>query len=137
MTTAVYGAGPSGLDGIAVGEPLYLEFAGERTEAVATWTGDMAHVKLDVQFDGPAFSVFPNPATDWIDVRFDLTESGNAAVDVLDAAGRLVMNQQLGLLLDGEQQEGVSTADLVPGTYQVRLTVDGRTVHTTTLRRIR
>ena len=47
------------------------------------------------------------------------------------------MNQQLGLLLDGEQQEGVSTADLVPGTYQVRLTVDGRTVHTTTLQRIR
>ena len=137
MTTAVYGAGPSGLDGIAVGEALYLEFAGERTEAVAFWTGDMAHVKLDVQFDGPVFSVFPNPATDWIDVRFDLTESGNASVEVLDATGRLVMSQPLGLLLDGEQQVGVSTADLVPGTYQVRLTVDGRTVHTTTLQCIR
>ena len=137
MTTAVYGAGPSGLDGIAVGEPLYLEFGGERTEAVATWTGDMAHVKLDVQFDGPAFSVFPNPATDWIDVHFDLTESGNAAVDVLDAAGRLVTSQPLGLLLDGKQQVGVSTADLVPGAYQVRLVVDGRTVHTIAMQRIR
>ena len=113
-----------------------MEFAGERTEAVATWTGDMAHVKLDVQFDGPAFSVFPNPATDWIDVRFELTKSGNAAVEVLDAAGRLVMSQPLGLLLDGEQQVGVSTADLVPGTYQVRLVVDGRTVLTTALQRI-
>ena len=81
--------------------------------------------------------MFPNPATDWIDVRFELTESGNAAMEVLDAAGRLVMSQPLGLLLNGEQQVGVSTADLVPGTYQVRLIVDSRTVHTTTLQRVR
>jgi len=137
MTTAVYGAGPSGSEGVELGQPLYLEFAGERTDAVAVWTDDMAHVKLDVQFDGPAFSVFPNPATDWIDVRFELTESGNAAFDVLDAAGRLVMSQPLGVLLGGKQQAGMSTADLVPGTYQVRLTVDGRSIHTTTLHRIR
>ena len=137
MTTPVYGAGPSGSEGIELGQPLYLEFAGERSDAVAMWTGDMAHVKLDVQFDGPVFSVFPNPATNWIDVRFELTESGNAAFDVLDAAGRLVISQPLGVLLEGKQQAGVSTTDLVPGAYQVRLTVDGRSLHTTTLHRIR
>ena len=137
MTTAVYGAGPSGSEGIELSQPLYLEFAGERSDAVAIWTGDMAHVKLDVLFDDPAFSVFPNPATDWIDVRFELTESGSATFDVLDAAGRLVMSQPLGVLLGGKQQAGMSTADLVPGMYQVRLTVDGRSIHTTTLQRIR
>ena len=135
MTTPVYGSGPAGIRGIAPGEDLYLEFNGERSEAVTQWNGGMAHVKLDVAFSEPEFSVFPNPATDRVDIRWSQSKSGATQVDILDAAGRLVLSQALGSLPLGEQQVTLSVANLAPGAYEMRLMTEGQTMFQSSLHR--
>ena len=135
MTTPVYGSGPAGIRGIAPGEDLYLEFNGERSEAVTQWNGGMAHVKLDVAFSEPEFSVFPNPATDRVDIRWSQPKSGATQVDILDAAGRLVLSQALGSLPLGDQQVTLSVANLAPGAYEVRLMTEGQFVVQSSLHR--
>ncbi|MDC0600290.1 choice-of-anchor D domain-containing protein [Flavobacteriales bacterium] len=133
MTTAVYGAEP-GQTGLESGTPLYLEFAGQRTEAVAAWTGDMAHIKLEVAFE-VAFSVFPNPTTDRSDIRWEQTEAGMVTVELFDAQGRRAATEVLGNHLAGQQQATIAVGQLAPGNYTLRLLVNGRTRHQSALTR--
>ena len=133
MTTAVYGAEP-GQTGLESGTPLYLEFAGQRTKAVAAWTGDMAHIKLEVAFE-VAFSVFPNPTTDRSDIRWEQTEAGMVTVELFDAQGRRAATEVLGNHLAGQQQATIAVGQLAPGNYTLRLLVNGRTRHQSALTR--
>ena len=136
MTTPVYGSGPAGIRGIAQGEDLYLEFNGERTEAVAQWNGGMEHVKLDVAFSEPEFSVFPNPAADRVDIRWSQSKTGAMQLDILDATGRLVLSKALGSLPLGKQQVTLSVSDLSPGAYEVRLMTEGQSMFQSSLHRM-
>ena len=135
MTTPLYGSGPAGIRGIAQGEDLYLQFNGERSEAVAQWNGGMEHVKLDVAFSEPEFSVFPNPAKDRVDMRWTQSIHGATQVDILDATGRLVRSKSLGLLPLGDQQITLSVSDLSQGAYEVRMVTEGQSVFQTSLHR--
>ena len=114
---------------------LLSSLDGMESEAVAQWNRGMAHVKLDVAFSEPEFSVFPNPATDRVDIRWSQPKSGATQVDILDAAGRLVLSQTLGSLPLGDQQVILSVSNLSPGTYQMRLTTDGQPMFQSSLHR--
>lgn len=67
-------------------------------------------------------TVFPNPASDQLQVKFQLTQSASIRTDVLDAAGRLVLEIIPQAFPAGSQQLSLNTSHLPVGAYFVRLT---------------
>jgi len=61
--------------------------------------------------------------------------NGDTRIEVLDVTGRIALTKALGRTLHGANQDAVNVSQLAPGAYQVRLMVDGRTVHQTALQR--
>jgi hypothetical protein len=59
--------------------------------------------------------IFPNPATDFLDVRFPDAPAGeNTGWSIFDVRGRLVLG---GCLLSENERERLRVADLNPGVY--------------------
>lgn len=71
-----------------------------------------------------SISVYPNPATDFINIQFSLKEAAKADVKIFDLNGRLVLVQSSQSKISGTQNLKVSLASLPPNTYFVRLTVN-------------
>jgi hypothetical protein len=68
-------------------------------------------------------TLFPNPATDNVRLRLDLSENQNIRIDVVDASGRVVQSPFAGVMTSGTQSLQIQLdASLTPGMYFVRLT---------------
>jgi hypothetical protein len=67
------------------------------------------------------FEVFPNPATDRVQLQFNLSEPSETVVSLTDLKGALVRQVNLGVLSSGNQQTELSTMGLSPGLYLLRL----------------
>lgn len=72
-----------------------------------------------------SFSVFPNPANDYVTIALNLKESAKLLVDVTDLTGKQVA------VIEDENQTGVvrkqfSTSLLPEGNYLIRLQVNGK-----------
>jgi hypothetical protein len=65
-------------------------------------------------------SLYPNPATDKVNVSFVLNEKAVVTVEIIDALGR-VINSQTSEMSAGSQKMSLSTANLTPGVYNVKL----------------
>ncbi len=77
---------------------------------------------------GPDLSgVWPNPvANHWLRIRFVLTGTSVATLELLDVMGRVVEAREVGSLGAGEHTvELRSSASLAPGLYLVRLRTEG------------
>lgn len=73
-------------------------------------------------------SVFPNPASDLVNIRFGTALSkSKVQVDVLDLAGRSILNKQYNIT-DAQNLVGLNTAGLANGSYFIRVGVNGQTV---------
>ena len=75
--------------------------------------------------------VFPNPAAGRLNVQYALERGGRATLDLFNLTGRHVRRLSAGRLPTGRQQLAFD-AELPPGTYLLRLTVD-RQVESTLL----
>lgn len=83
-------------------------YFGNATSGVDDPTGNIADL-----------AVYPNPAQDVVNIRFDLLESAQVRVELYDMLGRL---QMLGLdekLGTGEQQQQLDLSQMSPGIYMV------------------
>lgn len=69
-------------------------------------------------------SVFPNPATDIINVEVSTTVNGAATVELLNVVGQLVDVQTINLNA-GTNRANISISDVKAGIYFVRTTVNG------------
>lgn len=65
--------------------------------------------------------VFPNPTTDNVQVRMNLVESGQTAMQVIDPLGRIVQERNMGQLSAGQQNFLVDLQDVTTGLYTMRL----------------
>lgn len=74
---------------------------------------------------GLDLSLSPNPAADFVDVRFTLPKSGETTVTVYDALGRQVQQRVMDLYA-GDQALRLDLRGLASGTYTVRLDGAGR-----------
>jgi hypothetical protein len=80
----------------------------------------------------PAFALertWPNPARGGLHVAFSLATDAPASVELLDLAGRRVLERRLGVLGAGRHELSLSgeAASLPVGVYALRLTQGGRT----------
>lgn len=68
-------------------------------------------------------TLFPNPASENVRLRLDLTENQNIRIDVIDASGRIVQSPFSGQMTSGSQSLQIQLdRSLTPGMYFVRLT---------------
>jgi len=74
----------------------------------------------DTQMD-EKFSVYPNPASDVVNVNVTLTNSENTTIKVLDISGKVIQTINLGTV-NGEQKVAVSVADFSTGVYFIEMT---------------
>jgi hypothetical protein len=76
---------------------------------------------------GPRFGgIFPNPAFSEFTVSYELDRSDPATLQVLDAAGRVVMARAVDAAPGPGQQVLRRTGSMSPGVYWLRLSQSGR-----------
>lgn len=74
------------------------------------------------------FSVYPNPATDAVNINLVLNNSENTVVNVLDVTGKVIQTINLGNV-DGERNISVDLSEIPTGVYFIELNnSNGRTV---------
>ena len=66
-------------------------------------------------------SLYPNPVSSQATVSFELNENCNVSYQVFDMTGRMVMNQNMGRMTEGEHQINVNAESLSAGSYILRL----------------
>lgn len=71
-----------------------------------------------------AISLSPNPARDFTMINFHLNQSSKVDVQVIDALGRVVLDQPQGNLTTGSQQIRINTAELAGGLYMVKVSTE-------------
>src|SRR5690606_37136120 len=69
-------------------------------------------------------SVYPNPANDFINIALHAEMPNNVMVNIIDAAGRVVMSQNINTT-QGISESRISTAQLNAGIYTVQLSGEG------------
>jgi DNA-binding transcriptional regulator/RsmH inhibitor MraZ len=65
--------------------------------------------------------VFPNPATDEVNIEFVKAFAGNALIEVSDETGRIVITQKM---VPAAKQAQLRTGNLAAGVYYVRVKGD-------------
>jgi hypothetical protein len=67
------------------------------------------------------FSVYPNPARELVNVRFNVEEASSTNVEIINLLGKVVYNEELGQLNSGNQSKGINVSGLAEGIYLMRV----------------
>lgn len=73
-----------------------------------------------------SFNVFPNPASNAVNVSFDGLTNGSAQVRVIDPIGKVVMSRLINNI-SGKQNVEFNVSGLAAGVYQVEVMGNGKT----------
>jgi len=82
-------------------------------------------------------SLFPNPATDQINVKFYTENANDVFLDIYDIRGRQILQKLLTLNDAGQQNEQIFINKLEAGNYVVRVTQDGNPIALLPLQKIK
>ena len=75
--------------------------------------------------DAFSLSVYPNPATDFVNVEFTMPDKGEAMLSVFDMLGKKVYDVNLGMVF-GNVIRSINTSTYAAGVYNVKLSVNGK-----------
>ena len=67
-------------------------------------------------------SVYPNPTSTDLHVRFNLPKEDEISIALYDLQGQLILEKNMGNKISGEHQETLDLKDLPQGTYVCRIT---------------
>lgn len=70
--------------------------------------------------------VYPNPATDRLNVEIDIADSSEMRLEIFDLVGRRVFDRSFEMVVPGRRVEEVAVDRLSSGVYLVRVTAWGR-----------
>ncbi len=88
---------------------------------VSTWnyaaTMQCGPAGLDNIADANPVTIFPNPATNQVDLYFSLNNSSEASLSVSDCIGRVIDIRQFGRLYPGDQKIRYDLGQYAPGLY--------------------
>lgn len=80
---------------------------------------------IEDSIDKYPYSLFPNPAKDFINIEFYTENTNDIRVGIYDITGRQIAQEIIFLNNAGQQNEQFSVTKLVAGNYVLRLTQDG------------
>lgn len=72
--------------------------------------------------------VYPNPANDIVTTHFNLEQSSNVAIEIVDMLGRVVKTVSNKSLTPGTYEVPTSVSELVAGIYLVKITTETGTI---------
>ncbi len=81
---------------------------------------------MDEEFAN-SLEVYPNPATNLVNVSLELQNQSNVQIDVYNVIGKLVSHEVYGNNSPGVIKEQINVEDWTPGIYEIRVTMDQRT----------
>lgn len=73
-------------------------------------------------------TMYPNPASDQLNIRYTLQKAADVEIQILDELGRAVRSTRKSNLAPAEYTEPMNVADLAAGVYYVRLTAGSATI---------
>ena len=85
-----------------------------------------------VEANTTSVSIYPNPATSFTTIDLNVGESGNTMVRVYDMSGRMVTEENYGMLAEGSHQKQLNCQSLRKGVYLVNV-ICGKAATTTKL----
>ena len=97
---------------------LLLRLRSSDRRLTSTTTYMLGNVALGAR--GPAATVFPNPASDAVNVAFEMPADGTAYLQLLDLNGRVVRDRDMDME-KGPRTLSLRVQDLQAGTYDLRL----------------
>jgi hypothetical protein len=99
---------------------------GKNTPAVALNTYFIPEGVKNTQAAQPNnFSIFPNPASDYVNVKLDFKAGYNTAIDIMNGVGQVVYKMKNGVVKN--ETITVPTANLPAGNYYILVQANGRT----------
>lgn len=111
-----------GLSGTNVPEQMIMHLSLDKnTFGMVSALEDIPQLATDV-------TLVPNPADDFVQVNFELTESATVNLEVFNMLGALVGQKSPKSLSLGHQSEVLNVSRLDSGVYFVRLRIDGNSV---------
>ncbi len=122
------------LDTFQAGDTLLIRYRLNTNSTVSSWGCAMNYILVQQAPTGiesrrnerNGLTVFPNPATDYAQLKFTLARQGVVVLESTDAAGRKVMQQNLGTLHAGEHTVKLNVTEFKTGNYVIHLkTPDG------------
>lgn len=72
--------------------------------------------------------LYPNPASDQVNISFNLQGASKAKVTIMDALGNRVMSSGAASLQEGANYVSINTSTLTSGIYFVNVSIDNQTV---------
>jgi len=72
-------------------------------------------------------NVYPNPASDFLNVAYAIENNSVVAIDVVNMIGERVISQYVGSQASGNYSTRVDVSDLAAGVYMVNVTINGTT----------
>ena len=125
-TFTMYDAGGDGLTG---GGSFAVGF-GTSIIAQGNTFGEKAFGQFNIMYTGITpntlandYSIFPNPASDNLNIKFNLVQQETVSYKLTDPSGRIVKENSLGVLSAGERNESLDVTDLSSGVYYVVVTI--------------
>jgi hypothetical protein len=70
-------------------------------------------------------NVYPNPANDFINVAYGLTNNSVVTVDVINVLGERVMTEYVGSQAAGNYTSRLDVSNLSAGVYMLNVTING------------
>jgi hypothetical protein len=100
---------------------IYAATYGRGVFRCENYKKDFANVTENPSVNNVNVSMYPNPVSSQATLSFDLKESCSVSYQVFDMSGRMVMNQNMGRLAEGEHQININAESLSSGSYILRL----------------
>jgi len=86
--------------------------------------GTLSTIGINENANDLGLNLFPNPATDNVQVNYTLTTETTVTVALYDVTGKLVASESKGQQAQGRHFAHINTSSLAKGFYTVRVTTD-------------
>ncbi len=105
---------------------IYAATYGRGVFRCENYKKEFADVPENNEIENVAVSIYPNPVSSQATISFELGENCNVSYQVFDLTGRMVMNQAVGRMAEGEHQVNINVENLSAGSYILRLNQGAR-----------
>lgn len=75
------------------------------------------------------YAMFPNPASDRVNLSYNLLSDAEVGLSVTDMNGRVLIGERSKRETTGEYKKEIDTRALSPGNYILTLTINGQPIH--------
>ncbi len=121
-TFTIYDAGGDGLTGggsFAVGFGTSIIAQGNTFGEKASGQFNIIYTGMDSGLQANGYQIFPNPASDELNISLFLNQEAVVQYQLMDPSGRIIQETSLGQLEAGEQKTHVDVSDLSVGVYYI------------------